>query len=103
MEINKESYILYKGYLRMSDEQYEKLQQDYKTAKCYYYHWRDKVVRSSRIVYDDSKWVLWMVLNLPMILHIGRDLTSEKLEYENETKNLIKFYKELKFQKYGLG
>lgn len=103
MEINKESYILYKGYQRMSVSHYEKLQQDYKTAKCYYYHWRSKVVRLSRIVYPDSQLGFWTLLNLPLLLHIGYDLIKERVEYDYETKNLIKLYKELKFQKYGLG
>lgn len=98
-----ESYVLYKGWQRMSVEQYEELQQKYKTAKCYYYHWRDKVIDLARIIYpENSQFCKWALSTLPVILHIGYDLIKEQVEYEYETQQLIKLYHKLKLEKWKI-
>lgn len=86
----------------MSVKNYEKLQQEHKTAACYYHHWRRKVFKLSRVVYPDFKWAYWAYLNLPFDLFIGIDLIKDIVEYEIKTKELIKLYHKLKLQKYGI-
>jgi hypothetical protein len=102
METNQECYVLYKGYKQMPYSQYEELEKEYKTAKCYYYHWRDKVIDLSRLIYFDLKWYAWAIINLPMIIHVGYDLINERIEYEYETKQLIELYHKLKLQKWNI-
>jgi len=100
--MENKSYVLYQGTHKISVKCYEELQRKHKTAACYYHHWCRKVLELSRIVYPDSKWGYWAYFNLPFKIFIGYDLVKEQVEYEYETKELIKLYHKLKLKKWNI-